>query len=172
MIRDTLATNAMHYSIFRTQDGNRLANQWRSCTNCNSGHSDGPRTYDRSISLKLTKTGNVFEAFIKKIGSDEWTKFGATREMEFTNEYYYVGIAVCSHDNSKVATLDGRDFHIGGDMYYFPSAAPSDRLPLGAPCTRGSDCTSDYCAGHDQTVCMEDPSLAETREEEPCHDEV
>lgn len=125
MIRDTLAANSKHFSIFLTKDGNRLVNLWRSCTNCYSGSNDQPRTYNRDLYLKLTKTGNIFEAFFRTPDSDEWTKFGETIEIEFTHDYYYVGIAACSNDNKKIAELKGSDFKIGGDMYYFPSAAPS-----------------------------------------------
>jgi len=125
MIRDTLAANSKHFSIFLTTDGNRLVNLWRSCTNCYSGSNDQPRTYNRDLYLKLTKTGNIFEAFFRTPDSDEWTKFGETIEIEFTHDYYYVGIAACSNDNKKIAELKGSDFKIGGDMYYFPSAAPS-----------------------------------------------
>ena len=123
MIRDTLATNSKHFSVYMTKG--RLANQWRPCTNCNSGHNDYPRNWDRSLDIKITKTGNVFEAFFKKLGQDEWVKFGVTRTIDFTNEYFYVGMAVTSHDNSKTAELKGEDFKITGDSYYFPSAAPS-----------------------------------------------
>jgi hypothetical protein len=125
MIRDTLAANSKHFSVFMTKDGNRLANQWRGCTNCNSGHNAYPYIWDRSVNIKITKTGNVFEAFTKKLNEDEWQKFGVTREIDFTNEYFYVGIAVCSHDNSKTAELKGEGLKITGDSYYFPSAAPS-----------------------------------------------
>jgi hypothetical protein len=128
MIRDTLATNSKHFSVFMTKNGNALANQWRDCTNCNSGHNALPYIWDRSVNLKITKTGNVFEAFTKKNDEDEWQKFGVTRTIDFTNEYFYVGIAVCSHDNSKVAELKGEAFKITGDSYYFPSAAPSISL--------------------------------------------
>ena len=125
MIRDTLATHSKHFSVFMTKDGNRLANQWRDCTNCNSGHNASPYIWDRSVNLKITKTGNVFEAFTKKFNEDEWQKFGVTRTIDFTNEFFYVGIAICSHDNSKTAELKGEAFQITGESYYFPSTAPS-----------------------------------------------
>lgn len=130
MIRDTLAPNSKHFSIFMTQNGNGMANQWLECTNCNSGHSGYPYIYDRSLYLKVTETGSTFEAFIRKLDSDEWTKFGATKEFDFTNDYFYVGIVVCSHDNSKTAELKGGEFKINGDSYYLRLLLSLLRLQL------------------------------------------
>ena len=109
MIRDTLATNSMHYSVFLTANGNALANQYRSCTNCGSGHNASPTIMDRNMWLKITKTGNVFEAFTKKLDQDEWVKFGLTRTINFSSSSFYIGIAVTSHDNAKTAVLKGKD---------------------------------------------------------------
>ena len=112
MIRESLAPNSKHFSVVMTRDGNRMTNMWRPCTNCNSAHNDNPRIYDRSIYMKITKTGNTFEAFTRKLDSDEWTMIGATQEIQFTTDTFYVGIAVCSLDNTKLAELKGRDFKI------------------------------------------------------------
>lgn len=39
-----------------------------------------------------------------------------------------------------------------------PTSSPTDRLSLGEPCSRGSECASDYCAGREETVCMPAPT--------------
>jgi hypothetical protein len=39
-----------------------------------------------------------------------------------------------------------------------PTSSPTDRLALGEPCSRGSECASDYCAGRDETICMPEPT--------------
>ena len=114
MIRESLAPNSKHYSVIMTRNGNRMTNMWRACTNCKSAHNDNPRIYDRSIYMKITKTGNTFEAFTRKLDSDEWMKIGETREIQFANDQFYVGIAVCSLDNTKLAELKGGDFKIIG----------------------------------------------------------
>ena len=127
MIRDTLEPNAKHYSLFMMGDGNRMGQFFRSCVNCYTGWNDQPRIYDRSVYMKITKTGNTFEAFYRKVGSDEdaWAKIGETKAIDFSNAYFYVGIAVSADTNGKTATISGSGFTITGDMYYFPSAAPS-----------------------------------------------
>eukprot|EP00956_Cyclotella_meneghiniana_P037511 scaffold139880_cov98-Cyclotella_meneghiniana.AAC.1 len=127
MIRDTLEPNAKHYSLFMMGDGNRMGQFFRSCVNCYTGWNDQPRIYDRSVYMKITKTGNTFEAFYRKVGSDEdaWAKIGETKVIDFSNDYFYVGIAVSADTNGKTATISGSGFTITGDMYYFPSAAPS-----------------------------------------------
>jgi hypothetical protein len=109
MIRDTLETNSMHYSLFLTRNGNYLANQYRECTNCYSGHSNYPRVQDRNVWLKITKIGNVFEAFFKRIDDTEWTKIGVTKTINFSSSSFYVGIAVTSHENWRTAELRGSD---------------------------------------------------------------
>ena len=70
---------------------------------------------------------NKFEAFYRKVGSDEdaWAKIGATKEIDFSNDYFYVGIAVSADTNGKTATISGSGFTISGDMFSFPSVAPS-----------------------------------------------
>jgi hypothetical protein len=65
--------------------------------------------------LKITKTGNVFQAFVRKIDSDsddDWVQFGETKTINFSNDHFYVGIAVCSRDDSKTAELTGGEFAI------------------------------------------------------------
>jgi hypothetical protein len=110
MIRDSEATNSMHYSLFMTQDGNKLANQWRECTNCGSGSNNSPSVYDRSVWLKITKEGNVFRGYFKRVGINEWIQLGATKSINFSTDLFYVGIAVTSHDRTKTGVLRGSDF--------------------------------------------------------------
>jgi hypothetical protein len=109
MIRDTLDPRSMHYSLYMTTEGNSLANQYRSCTGCGSGHSNMPSVKDRSVWLKIIKIGNVFEAFFKRIGDTEWSKIGVTKTINFSSSSFYVGIAVTAHDSGKLAELRGSD---------------------------------------------------------------
>jgi hypothetical protein len=109
MIRDTLDPRSMHYSLYMTMKGNSLANQYRSCTGCGSGHSNMPSVIDRSVWLKIIKIGNVFEAFFKRIGDAQWSKIGVTKTINFSSSSFYVGIAVTAHDSGKLAELRGSD---------------------------------------------------------------
>jgi hypothetical protein len=115
MVRDTLDNGSMHYSVLLTKSGNRLFNVFRECNHCNKGSNDSPRNFDRSMYLKITKTGNVFQAFVRKIDSDsddDWVQFGETKTINFSSDHFYVGIAVCSRDDSKTAELTGGEFAI------------------------------------------------------------
>lgn len=112
MIRDTLESNSMHYSLFLTKNGNSLANQYRSCTNCNSGHNNSPSVKDRNVWLRVTKIDNVFEGFFKRLDDTEWSKIGLTKTINFSSSSFYVGIAVTSHENSRLAELIGSDIAV------------------------------------------------------------
>jgi len=111
MMRDTMGNNAMHYSLFVTGTQG-LANQWRECTGCNSGHSRTHPDNPRPVWLQVKKVGNVFTSYFKY---DEegavWTQFGATKTMDFGSEIS-VGIAVTSNSWGKVVTLSGTDFSV------------------------------------------------------------
>ena len=121
MFRDSVAGNSQHYSLFMTQDGNVMANQWRECTNCGSSSNKSPTIKDRSGWIKITNTGNVFEAFFKRVGTTEWIKHGSTKTIDFSSDHFYVGVAVTAHDRTKTATLRGSDLSIDG--YFTTSLA-------------------------------------------------
>jgi hypothetical protein len=88
------------------KDGNVMENQWRERTNSGSGSNNCPTTKDRSGWIKITKTGNVFESFFKRVGATEWIKHGSTKTTDFSS-YFYVGVAVTAHDRTKTARLRG-----------------------------------------------------------------
>ena len=112
MIRDTLAANSMHYSMFLT-GSNGLANQWRSCTGCGSGNSQTASIRPSSVWLRIVKVGNEFQAFYKQIDQDAWSEFGARVTMNFsTTTNFWVGLVVTSHDNSRTATMRASNLEI------------------------------------------------------------
>ena len=125
MIRESLAANSKHFAIVLTKEGNEMHSIYRPNTNGNSGDSDNPSVKDRNIYIKLTKTGNQFKSFFRKLDQANWTQHGPTRTISFTNDYFYVGVAVCSHDKNQVAELNARDLVINGNIHKFPSAAPT-----------------------------------------------
>jgi hypothetical protein len=111
MMRDTMDKNSKHFSLFVT-GSNGLANQWRECTGCGSGHSKTHNDNPRPVWLQVKKVGNVFTTYFKY---DEegatWTQFGATKTIDFGSEFE-VGIAVTAHSWGKTATLRGTDLNI------------------------------------------------------------
>jgi hypothetical protein len=125
MIRESLAANSKHFSVFLTKEGNRMTSVFRSSTNGLTASDKNPSVYDRHIYIKLTKTGNVFKSFFRKLDQADWTQIGATRTITFTNDFFYVGIAISAHDTNQVAELNARDLVINGNIHKFPSAAPT-----------------------------------------------
>jgi len=114
MIRDSLAANSKHFSLFVT-GGNGLANQWRPNGGSSSFSHHSTNTASRNLWLKITKTGNKLQAYYKTDNTDNWFTFGSERTMSFSNTFYY-GIAVTSHDNTKIAELTGQCFLDGSPV--------------------------------------------------------
>ena len=111
MIRDTLAPNSSHYSMFLT-GSNGLANQWRSSTGSYSGHSQTDSIRPTSVWIKVEKVGNQFSSYFKHVDTTEWTAFGSTQTITFSSTIFYVGIAVTSHKDGVLATLHSTDFKV------------------------------------------------------------
>jgi hypothetical protein len=65
--------------------------------------------------LKIIKTGNVLQAYCKRIGDTEWSKFGSAQTIEFSASYFF-GIAVSSLDYSKKATLKAQDLAVNSNL--------------------------------------------------------
>ena len=103
MIRDGLAPDSAHFSLFVT-GSNGLAKQWRTCDGCITNDVGNLSIDGRNTWLKLIKTGNIFQAYFKTDDSSDWAALGSPETMNFS-DMIYVGIAVTSHDNSKTADL-------------------------------------------------------------------
>eukprot|EP00956_Cyclotella_meneghiniana_P008889 scaffold12152_cov52-Cyclotella_meneghiniana.AAC.7 len=110
MIRDSLTNNSKHFSLFVT-GSNGLANQWRPNSGGMSSSHHSKDIVSRNVWLKLTKTGNKFQAYYKRDSSDNWLTFGLERSISLSETFYY-GIAVSSHDTTKFAYLIGKKFSI------------------------------------------------------------
>jgi hypothetical protein len=89
---------------------NGLQNVWRETTGelCNESR---PSIKEKNIWLKIEKKGNVFQSYYKKVGTTSWSKAGEKKTIQFSNDFY-VGIAVTSHDNGKIATLTFANFKV------------------------------------------------------------
>jgi hypothetical protein len=111
MIRETLEPGSRHFSLFAT-GSNGVANQFRASTNGGSSH-QGTNVKDIPIWLKISKIGNQFTAYFKKIDAADWQQVGATQTISFAEgQSFYVGLAVTSHDNNAIGTLVASDFNV------------------------------------------------------------
>ena len=104
MIRKSLDADSQHFSLFVTgskglESQNRLSDDEKT----KAHQIDGlPRS---NIWLKITKEGNEFQAYYKTSADTYWSTFGSPKTIDFGSGSYYYGIAVTSHDTSKIATL-------------------------------------------------------------------
>eukprot|EP00956_Cyclotella_meneghiniana_P022986 scaffold44116_cov37-Cyclotella_meneghiniana.AAC.1 len=112
MLRDSLSGNSKHFSLYVTGE-NTVNNQWRL--------NDGELTNQYGISigtktawLKITKTGNVFQAYYKTSVDtfSSWNTLGSSQTIYFgsSDDIFYYGIAVTSHARNRLATLKGKGF--------------------------------------------------------------
>ena len=62
--------------------------------------------------LQVKKAGNQFSTAYKYEVADDWTPFSEPKTLDFTSTNFYAGIAVTSHDNSQLATLEASEFKI------------------------------------------------------------
>ena len=115
MIRDALTPGSAHFSLLVTAGGafgSTLSKQWRTCDGCSTNDDDTYSDDDygfispvEDLWLKVTKIGNTFQAYYKFWFDGEWSPFGSAETMQFSSDYFHVGIAVTSGDNSKTAEL-------------------------------------------------------------------
>ena len=114
MLRDTLDAGSTYYGMFLT-GSNGMHNQFRYCIDCSTYNYMTENTKPDSVWLRVSKVGNIFRAYIKHTNEKEWTQYGATVGISFTNPNFYVGIAVTSHQNDDISTLYGTDFELTRD---------------------------------------------------------
>ena len=103
MIRDSLSGMSKHFFLshwhnnaivcFRSSDG--------AGADCNHHH----KPFESNISLKISKVGNVFQAYISTDGNPHWTKYGSQRTINFSSDSFYVGIAVSTASLSIAGDL-------------------------------------------------------------------
>jgi hypothetical protein len=119
MIRDSLATGSKHFFLCLT-GANGLRVQYRPTESGMSYDTIVPPLHDKTLNLKIIKTGNVLQAYCKRIGDTEWSKFGSAQTIEFSASYFF-GIAVSSLDYSKKATLKAQDLAVNSNLSIQPS---------------------------------------------------
>ena len=105
MLRDSLDANSKHFSLYVTISAG-LSNQWRSSTGGATSHEPLPGSSNSNMWLKITKTGNVFQAYYKTSASNSiWSTLGSYQTIDFGSDIFYYGVAVTSHETTRVATL-------------------------------------------------------------------
>ena len=114
MVRESLASNSRHYSYFVT-GSNGLSTHWRETTNGGMGHNTKWSEKSKPVYLQVTKEGSSFTTAYKYEKDAEWIPHDGPRTINFDeseSDEFYVGIAVTSHNNGALATLDAADLVI------------------------------------------------------------
>jgi regulation of enolase protein 1 (concanavalin A-like superfamily) len=101
MIRESLDANARHALVAVTQ-GNGVAFQRRTETSGTSANTSGA-SVSAPYWVRLTRSGNSFSAFQSPDGST-WTQIGSAVTIAMASSVY-VGLALTSHDNAVLATV-------------------------------------------------------------------
>lgn len=98
--------------------GHGIQHLTRMSDNINSiSHHDG---YAKtSVWLRLVKQGSTIASFVKRDGEYDFMPFHSV-EVTF-GDSFHIGLAVTSHDNSQLATLDVSHFDISDDVYSMSS---------------------------------------------------
>ena len=106
MLRDSLNGDSKHFSLFVTGSAG-VSNQWRSNTGGLTSGTPSNELSNKNMWLKITKTGSMFQAYYKTSASNTWSKLGSPQTIDFGSDIFYYGVAVTSHEITRVATLKG-----------------------------------------------------------------
>ena len=83
----------------------------------------------RDVWLKITKTGSTVQSYFKRKYDSTWTQFGSDKKLSFSGTFFY-GIAVTSHDTSKIAKLSSSSFKM---TTMSPLNPPTSKSPTASP---------------------------------------
>lgn len=116
MFRSHLGQRAAHSMMQLTGWG--IAQQSRTCENCGtlSEHDGYPI---ENVWFRLVKEGNQITSYVKKDGEYDFMRYWS-QEVDLGAEFM-VGIALTSHDNTVVSTLDVSNFEVSDEVYSLPS---------------------------------------------------
>jgi hypothetical protein len=122
MIRDTLDPNSAHAMVVQTGHSfGRVAMQTRPTVGASSnGMYKSLYTNTKRVWLRIVKEGNKINGYYKNEGELVYQKLH-TYEVEFTRDWYYVGIAVTSHLQNTLSTLEVSHFDISDEIYTLPA---------------------------------------------------
>lgn len=121
MFRAGLGQRVPHSFIQQTGWG--IAHQYRPCENCGSmSYHDGYST--SNTWLRLVKEGNTVTSYVKRDGEYGFMKY-FSHEVDLGAEFS-IGLAVTSHDNAQIATMEVSDFEISDDVFSLSANTPTE----------------------------------------------
>jgi len=117
MIRDSLDDNAAHATMMST-GAEYVAMQYRQSTGSSSGsYHTGFGT--KRVWLRIVKEGNKVTGFVKREDEFGFSKF-YTRDINFSGDSFFVGIAVTSHVQGTLSNFDVSSFEISDEVFSLP----------------------------------------------------
>jgi hypothetical protein len=122
MIRDTLDDNSAHAMIQQTgHDYGRVALQTRPTAGTWSiGMSKALYTNTKRVWLRIVKEGSKITGYYKNEGELVYQKLDSYN-VEFTRDWYYVGIAVTSHLSDTLSSLEVGNFTVSPEVFTLPA---------------------------------------------------
>ena len=120
MIRDSLAPGSA-YGLMPVTPGNGFDFQYRTPNGAAAAGnvSGGAVNAAPNNWVRLARTNNTFDAYVSADGVN-WTAVGTPATLAFTNAVYYVGLAVCAHNNALVSTATFDNVTVNGFTYTDP----------------------------------------------------
>ena len=150
MIRDSLGAGAA-YGFMPITPGNGFDFQYRSQNGISaSGNiSGGALNPAPNNWVRLTRTNNTFDAYVGADGAN-WTQVGTPTTLSLTSPIYYVGLAVCAHNDGVLSTAPIDNVTVNGFTY----SNPPPVVMLTAPVTN-----STYTAAASVTISADSDAL-------------
>lgn len=107
MIRESRAADSRHFSLFVRRDGDDRTLECLYRRNEGESYKMPPKDLgnEGQIWLKITKTGNLFKTYYKRIADASWTLFETKRIDNFPLESFFVGIAVAAENSQEKPKL-------------------------------------------------------------------
>ena len=143
MIRQSLEPGSKHYSILlniTSSETAELINQWRGSPDVDAASSKKPghnMGTSAIVWLRITKKGNQFHGYFKEEETSNWISFGEVPMINFsTPSRFFVGLAVTSHDQTKLVALDASNLEIKELAPPPPTKSPT-RHPTKSPSHKG-----------------------------------
>jgi hypothetical protein len=123
MIRDSLDLSSAN-GIMPITPGNGFDFQYRSTYGISSDGniSGGAINAAPNNWVRLTRTNSTFNALFSADGVN-WTQVGSPTTLTLTNTVYYVGLAVCAHNNGLISTATFDNVTVNGFTYSNPPPA-------------------------------------------------
>jgi uncharacterized repeat protein (TIGR03806 family) len=153
MIRDSLNASAAD-ALMAITPGNGFEFQYRSHNGIAADGSiaGGSLNSGSNNWVRLTRTNTTFNAYTSADGVN-WTQVGTSQTLAFTNTAYYVGLAVCSHNDGTLSTATFDNVTVNGFTYTNPPPV----VVLTAPVTN-----STYTAAASVTISANADALYDT----------